>query len=105
MTTGYFFPYRPIPIRNAAPMIDPGYHSSRQDERRRPTSYNASLRTVDCIVATETPVRRHFGMEILKIKRGAVDLSLLDRGRLPILDSHDQDRVLGRLTDCWIENR
>jgi hypothetical protein len=68
-------------------------------------TYDADEHTVDCVAATQTAVRRHFGMEVLTIRRDCVDLSLLDRGRIPLLDSHDLDRPLGQVVDCWFANR
>src|SRR5260370_40295860 len=106
MTAGYFFPYRRTPYRNAAPMLPaPSRYDERSPVGTVPTTYNAARHEVDCIAATQNPVRRHFGMEVLTIRRDAVDLGLLDRGRLPLLDSHDKDRVLGRVIDVWVQAR
>lgn len=85
-------------------MITPGFRHDQQ-QTRVPTTYDASSHTVDCIVASGSPVREVYGSVILKIRRDAVDLSLLHRGRLPLLYSHDSDHVLGRVTDAWFRNR
>lgn len=101
MTAGYF-PYRPTRM-NAAPMLAP----SRYDDQRPtvPTTYDAARHEVCCIVATQSPVRRQFGLEVLRISDSAVDLGLLDDGRLPLLDAHDSRHVLGGVRDVWVNNR
>ena len=108
MTAGFLFPYKPIPYRPTAPIG--GYQvPSRYDPPSRgggtPATYDSRRHTVDCIIATGSPLRCRFGLEAMRISDRAVDLSLLDEGRLPLLDSHDSRRVLGRVVDCWIENR
>jgi phage head maturation protease len=105
MTPGYCFPYRRTSY--AAPMPAPSY---RYDDQQRhigtvPTTYDASSHTVDCIAATQSSTRCRFGLAVLKMRRDAVDLGLLDRGQLPLLDSHHHDRVLGIVTNAWLENR
>jgi hypothetical protein len=106
MSEGFFFPYRPIKPR-FAPMVAPSRYEQPNSPltANLPTTYNSSRHTVDCIIATGSPLRCRFGLEVLRISDRAVDLSLLDEGRLPLLDSHDSRRVLGRVVDCWIENR
>jgi Caudovirus prohead serine protease len=105
MTAGYFFPYRPITQRLAPMIANPSWHAPPTRGSGLPTTYDADRREVDCIVATQSPTHCRFGMEVLRISESAVDLSLLDEGRLPLLDAHDSRRVLGRVTDCWIDNR
>jgi hypothetical protein len=103
MTAGYFFPYRRIPLyRNAAPMI---HRASSRQRSTVPTTYDADRHEVDCIITSGKPTRCRFGLDVFRITDSAVDLRLLDEGRLPLLDSHDSRHVLGRVIDVWIENK
>jgi hypothetical protein len=103
MTVGYCFPYRRIPLyKSDGPSYSTGYVPPSRDGGTVPSTYNSASHTVDCVAASESQVRRHFGIEILSVRRDAVDLTL---GRIPLLDSHDHDKILGRVVDCWIENR
>jgi phage head maturation protease len=70
-----------------------------------PQTYDADRHEVSAIIATESPIQRVFGSEVLKIRRDAVDLDLLDRGQLPLLDAHHPDRMLGRVVDVRFQNR
>jgi hypothetical protein len=103
MTAGYFFPYRKIPLyRNAAPTI---HQAPSQQRSTGPTTYDADRHEVDCIISTCSPLHCRFGRQVLWVSRDAVDWSLLDEGRLPLLDEHDSRHVLGRVVDVWIENK
>lgn len=56
------------------------------------SSFNAEARTVDVVLATETPVRRRSWQhgdfdEVLTVNKGAIDASRLDT--MALLDSHD----------------
>jgi phage head maturation protease len=73
--------------------------------RTVPDTYDADAHTVDAIVATQTPIQRHYGIEELAIRRDTVDLSMLDRGRILLLDSHDPERILGSVVGAWFENQ
>lgn len=58
-------------------------------QRRAPVvakSFDAETGTFEAVVATETPVRRWFGNEILRCARGAIDTVRLTSA--PLLDSH-----------------
>ena len=68
--------------------------------------YDAPTRTVELITATETPVRMpgwlvgldcEFYYEILDCSPGAVDMSQLDAGNAPLLDTHDRFQLAARL--------
>jgi phage head maturation protease len=98
-----FFPYRRTKYRNDAPILAPfRYDDQQRPVGTAPTTYDATRHEVDCIVATQSPVRETFGVVVLTIRRDAVDLDLLHHGRLPLLHSHDPDRVLGSVIDAWL---
>ncbi len=68
--------------------------------------YDATTRTVELITATETAVRMpgwlvgldcEFYYEILDCSSGAVDLSQLEAGNVPLLDTHDRFQLASRL--------
>jgi hypothetical protein len=99
MSEGFFFPYRRTPIRYA-PMVAP----SRYDETT-PVSYDSRRHTVDCVIATGSPLRCQFGMRVMRISDRAIDLSLLDAGCVRLLLNHDSSRVVGRCVGVWIEDR
>ncbi|WP_226577296.1 HK97 family phage prohead protease [Acuticoccus sediminis] len=72
----------------------------------RPTTYDATARTVDAIIATPTPVRRWFGLEVLSMDPADVDLSRVDTGVVRLLDSHDAStigRVLGTVESVRLD--
>lgn len=72
-----------------------------------PASYDADTRTVEVVISTGSPVKRDYGIEVLKISKDAVDLSRLSAGGIPVLDSHSQTSVLtslGRVQDAWIRD-
>jgi HK97 family phage prohead protease len=72
----------------------------------KPTSYDAEARTINAVIATNTPVKRSYGIEILKIMPGAVDLSRVQSAGVPLLDSHDQfslSSAIGRVQKVWFE--
>ncbi|MGO7263762.1 prohead protease/major capsid protein fusion protein [Rhizobium leguminosarum] len=85
--------------------------TSEQAPKRRenvfaPGSLNEEERTVEVIAATETPVARWYGSEILQCTRQAIDATRL-KG-MPVIDSHDRSSVLsvlGQVTAFRIENR
>ena len=68
--------------------------------------YDATTRSVELITATETPVRMpgwlvgldcEFYYEVLDCSTGAVDLSQLEAGNAPLLDTHDRFQLASRL--------
>jgi hypothetical protein len=56
---------------------------------------------IPVVLATETPVERGFGGEILNMDTRAVDLSRAANG-LPLLDSHNLERQVGVVEDVRI---
>jgi len=87
----------------------PGW--SRLSEAKRyastasaPRTFNADQRTVEAVLSRGSPVVRSYGTEKLRISKSAVDLSRLQSGGVPLLDSHNQygiDNVLGRVQTSW----
>lgn len=77
------------------------------DETRRmsfnPKSLDEGAGTVEATFATETPVRRWYGSEILHCRDSAIDLSRLIAA--PVLDSHDRfsiNSVIGRVESARV---
>lgn len=72
-----------------------------------PSSYNADAHTVEVVLSVGAR-RAFFGiLEELAISPEAIDLSRVELGQVPILDTHNQyelDAVLGRLEKAWIVN-
>ncbi len=70
------------------------------------STYDAAARTVELVGATETPVRTpgwmlglevEYYLEILDCSRAAVDLTEVEAGNAPLLDTHDRWSLEGRL--------
>ena len=66
-------------------------------------------RTVIFPLSSETPYRRSRGDEILVHTAEAIDLSFLNSGTAPLLDSHDRwtglKAQIGVIKRAWLENR
>jgi HK97 family phage prohead protease len=70
--------------------------------------YDAETRSVDCVVSTGARVLRHYGLEILKIAKSAINIDRVISGMCPLLDSHKTGTIadsLGRVTEAWVERR
>jgi Caudovirus prohead serine protease len=70
-----------------------------------PSSYDATKRTVECVISVGSPVKRYFGTERLLITQKAVNLGRMKTSGVPLLDSHQQvglSNHLGRFVDTWI---
>lgn len=65
-------------------------------------SINAESRTVELSFASELPVDRWFGREILDMRAESVDLSRMNAGAA-LLINHDWDRQVGVVTKAWID--
>ena len=52
-------------------------------------------RTMSISFASEEPVLRSFGWEILSHERGDIDFDFIDSGRAPLLLSHDPETQIG----------
>jgi phage head maturation protease len=73
-----------------------------------PKTYDEDAREVSVVLSRGSPVQRFYGTESLRITKDAIDLSRLESGGIPLLDSHRQDSItaaVGRVVDVWIENR
>lgn len=76
------------------------------------TSFDPATRRFKAVIATSTPVRRRDSMtggvvnEVLRISSDAIDLSRVENGVAPLLDSHASWSVgdqIGTTRRCWIE--
>ncbi|MER8581733.1 Mu-like prophage major head subunit gpT family protein [Mesorhizobium sp. M1423] len=77
---------------------------TRRESRFRPRSLNEDDLTVDAVIATQTPVRRWYGYEVLRCNSDAIDASRIVG--MPVLDSHNSSTVgaiLGRVESYRIE--
>lgn len=64
--------------------------------------------TVIFPLSSETPYRRYDGDEILVHSEAAVDLTWLNSGNAPLLDTHDRyelDRQIGVIVRAWLEKK
>jgi phage head maturation protease len=71
-----------------------------------PASYDKASHSCECVISAGAAVSRFYGTEILRIDRASVDLSRVEAGSAPLLDSHSQasiDAVLGRIDSAWIK--
>lgn len=86
-----------------------GWHAGLIERRfvgAAPSSYDAGARTVDCVISAGAPVKRFYGVEVLRIDERSVDLDRVRRGVAPLLDSHQSGGIassLGRISDAWIQ--
>lgn len=60
-----------------------------------PSSYNPDARTIEAVVATDTPIERYGVKEILVMSGDAADLGRADDGRMAFLLNHNPDRPIG----------
>ena len=61
-------------------------------------------RTVEFPFASEQPVERYYGSEVLMMDESAMDLSRLNDGA-PLLYQHDADRIVGVVERAWIKEK
>jgi len=54
--------------------------------------------------ASETPIERYFGMEVLNMDGDSMDLSRLNDGA-PLLFQHDSDKIVGVVERAYIKNK
>jgi HK97 family phage major capsid protein/HK97 family phage prohead protease len=54
--------------------------------------------------ASETPIERYFGMEVLNMDEDSMDLSRLNDGA-PLLFQHDSDKIVGVVERAYIKNK
>ena len=61
-------------------------------------------RTIEFPFASEAPVERYFGMEVLSMDESAMDLSRLNDGA-PLLFQHDPDKIVGVVERAYIKDK
>lgn len=72
-----------------------GFNISEVQERRASAAKVGDQ--IEVSLSSETPVERVFGPEVLSHAAGAVDMSRINDGSLPMLINHNADRLAGRL--------
>jgi HK97 family phage major capsid protein/HK97 family phage prohead protease len=65
---------------------------------------DAQDRTLEFPFASEAPVERYYGMEVLSMDDKSMDLSRLNDGA-PLLYQHDADRIVGVVERAYIKNK
>ncbi len=83
-----------------------GSNNARRVSRFSPGTVNAEERSVWVVAATETPVRRYMGEEVLRCDPASVVASRMNG--MPLLDSHDRSSVLsvlGQVVETKFEGR
>jgi phage head maturation protease len=65
----------------------------RQNDRRITFSF-----------ASETPVERYYGMEVLRMDETSMDMARLNDGA-PLLYNHDADRIIGVVERAYIKKK
>ncbi len=86
----------------------PANHAAARFAAFVPTTYDATVRTVEVVLSTGAPVRRWSFTEELEISATAIDLARVVSGQCPLLDTHNQhqiDAVLGRVVSVRIEGQ
>jgi len=61
-------------------------------------------RTLEFPFASEKPVERYYGMEVLSMDEKSMDLTRLNDGA-PLLYQHDADRIVGVVQRAYIKNK
>lgn len=61
-------------------------------------------RTLEFPFASEEPVERYFGMEVLSMSDDAMDMSRLNDGA-PLLYQHDADKIVGVVDRAYIKDK
>lgn len=69
-----------------------------------PGSYDPSARTIEAVVATDTPISRYGVNEVLVMSTDAADLSRAAEGRMAFLFNHDPNRPIGTVARLSIKN-
>lgn len=65
---------------------------------------NPEDRTLEFPFASEKPVERYYGMEVLSMDEKSMDLTRLNDGA-PLLYQHDADRIVGVVQKAYIKNK
>lgn len=73
-----------------------------RDYRLDKSAIDEKARTVQLAFASETPVRRWFGNEVLEVTRDAMDMSRLKDGAA-LLRNHDPDQLIGVVENAQVD--
>lgn len=68
------------------------------------SAINEEQRTVTLSFASEAPVSRWYGNEILQIDENSVDMQRVDNGLCCLLFNHNSNKVIGKVLRTWIED-
>lgn len=68
------------------------------------SAVNEEQRTVTLSFASEAPVSRWYGNEILQIDESSVDMQRVDNGLCCLLFNHNSNKVIGKVLRTWIED-
>jgi hypothetical protein len=72
-----------------------------------PSSYDEKNHTADCCISMGSPVKRFYGVEVLRVTTAAVDLDRMKGGSMiAVLDSHQGvgiHNALGRISKTWFK--
>lgn len=98
----------PMPQPNPKPTTparsaEPGPHEFRTVELAR-EAIDAEKRTVELAFASEYPVERWWGIELLDMTPGAVRLARLNGGRHPLLVDHWTGDQVGVVEKAWVDD-
>lgn len=90
----------------AAQLATPEAKANAQKLRREFTfardSISAEARTVDLCFATEAPVERIFGTEVLNCEARSVRMDRINT-RAPLLLNHDPEKQIGVVEKAWVD--
>ena len=64
---------------------------------------NAEKRTVTLSFASEQPVTRWFGAEVLQVDSASVNMTRFENGLGCLLFNHNRDKVLGKVLRAWVD--
>jgi phage head maturation protease len=88
----------------------PGFeiqHRFANDGDAGPITFDKQLRTVDAVISRGSPVKRFYGVEVLRIDPQSVIIDRLVGGGIPLLNSHNQGDItaaLGKVTRVWFSD-
>lgn len=84
---------KPAIARSAPDYTDARYAAMRRDFTVERNEINEEKRTVELSFASETPVERWFGNEVLECTKGACDMARLNAGGALLMDHDSRDQV------------
>lgn len=95
----------PLDLKREAPA---GAAAMRRTAETQPSTWDPETRTVEAVIATPTPVRRHDAAGPFLEVLDASTLDLSGAEGLAVIDSHRTDsgrHVLGRVEKVWIDGK